>query len=492
MRRENISYWTKSAQVKEFPALDEAIKSDVLVIGGGIAGVLSAYELANINRDVTLLDGRRLVRETTANTTAKITAQHGPIYQTFINKFDHDTARLIYDSQMDGLARIAELVEKYDIDCDFERLPSFLVTAGEQKDVIKKEIKAYEDLDIPHRVHENGIDLPMENTFAVEMLHQAQFNPVKFLAGMIDVLVQKGVTIYENTLVKSVKDEYVETLNDIRIDYNDVVVATHYPIVELKNNIMNQLQIERSYIVSAHYDKLPQGMYNLLDEPTRSLRTYKHEGGTGVLVGGEDHITGTDDAKEVYKNLTDYTKEQFGTDIAEKWSAQDMKTVDSLPLVGRYGKNSEHIYLLTGFNKFGMANSAIGAVIIKDQILKSTNFYSELFAPDRINTLGKQATAVGKKVVDIVKGESKSLSEYSSDVDKLENGEAGVFLLDGKLRAIYKDDDGNKHETGAVCTHMGCIVNFNHAEKSWDCPCHGSRFDCNGKVLEGPAVKDLS
>lgn len=255
---------------------------------------------------------------------------------------------------------------------------------------------------------------------------------------------------------------------------------------------MMQLQIERSYIVAADFDKLPQGMYNLLDEPTRSLRTYKHDDGIGVLVGGESHITGTDDAREVYKKLSDYAKDRFGAEVTDKWSAQDMKTVDSMPLIGRYSKSSENIYLLTGFNKFGMANSAVGSLIIKDLVLKSTNHYSELFAPDRVNTVGTQAKAVGKKVVDIVKGESKSISEYSTDVSKLENGEAGVFSVDGKLRAVYKDDNGNTHETGAVCTHMGCIVNFNHAEKSWDCPCHGSRFDCNGKVLEGPAIKDLS
>ena len=492
MKRENISYWTKSAQVKEFPELTESKDTDVLVIGGGIAGILSAYELASTTRNVTLLDGRRLVRETTANTTAKITAQHGPIYQTFIDSLGEDKARLVYDSQIDGIEKIAQLVEKYDIDCDFERLSSFLVTAGDMKDTIKKELEAYVTLDIPHKIHDNGIDLPVENNYALEMLNQAQFNPVKFLAGMVDVLVEKGVEIYEGTLVNTVKDDYVETVNDIRINYNDVIIATHYPLVEVKNNIMMQLQIERSYIVAADYDKLPQGMYNLLDEPTRSLRTYKHENGTGILVGGESHITGNDAAKEVYNRLREYTRDRFEVDITDKWSAQDMKTVDSLPLVGREEKNSEHIYLLTGFNKFGMANSAVGATLIKDLVMKSTNYYTELFAPDRVNTVASQAKAVGKKVVDIVKGESKSLSEYSSDVSKLENGEAGVFSVDGNLRAIYKDDEGNVHETGAVCTHMGCIVNFNHAEKSWDCPCHGSRFDCNGKVLEGPAVKDLS
>lgn len=492
MKRENISYWTKSAKVEEFPQLTESTDTDILVVGGGIAGILSAYELAGTERSVTLLEGRRLVQETTANTTAKITAQHGPIYQTYLDSLGEDKARLVFDSQMAGIQKIAELVDKYDIDCDFERLSSFLVTAGENEDALKKERAAYETLKIPHKVHREGIDLPVENTFALEMIDQAQFNPVKFLAGMVKVLVDKGVKIYEETLVTSVKDNHVETSNDLTIHFNDVVIATHYPLVEFKHNMMMQLEVERSYIVSADYDKLPVGMYNLLDEPTRSVRTYTHEGGTGILVGGESHITGNDAAREVYKKLGDYAKDRFGAEVMDKWSAQDMKTADSLPLIGRYAKSSENIFILTGFNKFGMANAAVGATIVRDQLLKMTNHYSGLFAPDRIDTVGTQAKAVGKKVSEIVKGEAKSLKEYSSDVSELENGEAGIFTVGGKLRAIYKDSAGVAHETGAVCTHMGCIVNFNHAEKSWDCPCHGSRFDCDGKVLEGPATKDLS
>ncbi|MFC3899586.1 FAD-dependent oxidoreductase [Aliicoccus persicus] len=211
MRKENISYWTKSAKIDDFPKLSESIETDRLVIGGGIAGILTAHALASINRKVILIDGRKLAQETTANTTAKITAQHGPIFQTYLDSYGEDKARLIYDSQIDGINHIAELEERYDIYCDFERLSSFLVTNSECFESLQKEKEAYDLLRIPHNVQETGIDLPVENTYALEIPNQAQFNPIKFLAHMVNTLSelengQAGIFMVDGNLRAIYKD----------------------------------------------------------------------------------------------------------------------------------------------------------------------------------------------------------------------------------------------------------------------------------------------
>jgi len=237
---------------------------------------------------------------------------------------------------------------------------------------------------------------------------------------------------------------------------------------------------------------IPRGMFQTVDAPKRSIRHYHNETGIGVLVGGENHITGAKGrTEESYEKLSEFAFENFKGNITGQWSAQDMMTVDHMPLIGQYDKQDPNLYVLTGFNKFGMATAATAAQLISDLISRQKNPYEELFRPERINTVGNQAKATGKQIIDAVKGETLALKDYRTDTSKLEPGDGGIFNIEGKLQAVYKDDEGTEHHVSPFCTHLGCVIKFNSAEKTWDCPCHGSRFDREGCVLEGPATKDL-
>lgn len=492
MKKENISYWTESAKVTDFPALEQDIRTEVLVIGGGIAGILAAYRLAEAGQDVTLVEGRKLVQETTANTTAKITAQHHLMYQEILKAQGEEKAKAFYQSQVDGINAIEDLVQKHAIDCDFEKMSSTQVTDGRNEKAIRAEYEAYQTLGIKARLHEEDLGLPFKTTLGLEMPDQAQFHPVKFLSGMVEAAVKAGVKFYEETLITELGKIKAQTEKGHVIHFEKAVMATHFPVNHLKNNYMSQLQIERSYIVAADGIDIPHGMYQTVDAPKRSIRHYHHEAGIGVLVGGENHITGAKDrTEEAYEKLGEFAHENFKGHKTAQWSAQDMMTVDHMPLIGQYDKQDPNLYVITGFNKFGMATAATAAQLISDLINRRHNPYEALFRPERINTFGNQAKAMGKQIIDAVKGETLALKDYSTDTSELKAGDGGIFNIEGKLQAVYKDEEGSEHHVSPFCTHLGCVVKFNGAEKTWDCPCHGSRFDRQGCVLEGPATKDL-
>ncbi|KAA1039603.1 FAD-dependent oxidoreductase [Macrococcus equipercicus] len=494
MRKENVSYWTKSSTFTQFPQLSQDLQADVLVVGGGIAGILAAYQLAKAGREVTVLEGQRLAQVTTAGTTAKITAQHHLQYQDYIKQRGEKEARLFYESQCDGIEILRNLADQYDIDCDMETLSSIQVTIGESEKKIKKEYKAYQQLGINGTLHEKDMGLPFETTMGLEMFDQAQFHPLKFLAAMVDVCVELGVTFYEETMVKKIDGNTVETENGMEVAFNQLICATHYPIANLKHNLLLHLEIERSYIVAAKdYTPIPYAMFQVADMPERSLRHYITEDGIGLLIGGENHVAGAkDDVKLCYERLAYDAEHLFNAhDIADQWSAQDMMTQDKMPLIGRYSKSDDHIFIITGFNKFGIATSAVGSVVLRDLLMGQPNKYEELLQPGRIDTIGSQAKATAKKAVNAIRGQGKAIKDYRTDREALKEDEAGIFLHDGRFEAVYKDDEGTEHAVSPFCTHMGCVLSFNNGEKTWDCACHGSRFDCDGKVLHGPASVDL-
>lgn len=494
------SYWL-AQPVPHFDALTKDIEAEVGVVGGGIVGILTAYLLAKAGKSVVLIEAKELVGGVTGHTTAKITAQHRLIYDDLIQTFGEDAARLYYEANMDGSRLIRDITEDLDIDCSLETKDA-VVFASSRKSVkeLEKEARAYEILGIDGVIAygaENELPFPVEARLT--MRNQAQFHPVQFLVPLIEEIEQLGGRIYEQTrAVKLSKDgKVMQTEHGAKVTCDDLVVASHYPFNDFNGFYVAKLAISRSYALAAEVeDPIPPAMYISADSPTRSLRSIADgKGGERLLIAGDGHPTGKSDTptQNHYNNLNAFGESWFGLKETDyHWSAQDMMTLDRVPYIGRMTTDLDHVFVATGFNKWGMAAGALSAQLISDLILGKENRFADLFNPTRskfkprdIQQFVKKNTSVAKDLV-MTKVESTEKT-----IDGLNKDEGGLVVVDGKKAGAYRDADGKLHLVKATCTHLGCGVRWNDAERTWDCPCHGSRYSYDGNVLNGPTVKPL-
>ncbi|MGK7379008.1 FAD-dependent oxidoreductase [Planococcus sp. 1R117A] len=495
------SYWREFKDVPSFPALQGNESTDIGIIGGGIVGIISAYLLAKAGRKVTLIDAGKLVDGVTGHTTAKITAQHGVFYFPLIKIMGQEKARLYYDANMAGLNFIKDTASELGIDCDFAHQNAFVYanTAIGAK-LIEKEAEAYGQLGIDGGLAKDQVELPFEVEEAIIMRNQAQFHPVKFLAKLVSEIERLGGKIYEQTRavkILSKNDPVIQTENMSHLSCNKVIVATHYPFNSSDGFYFTRLNISRSYVIAARTTgEIPKDMYVSADMPSRSLRYATDENGEKLLlIGGDGHATGKSKTPtmEHYENLEKFGDKYFGIrEIPHRWSAQDLTTLDKVPYVGTITAGYDNILVATGFHKWGMANGAVSGMILADQILGSPNPYAELFNPTRTKMKAVDALSFikdnGGVAKELVKGKLKMPSKT---VETLAKGEGGLVKYGKGKAGGYKDQYGQVHLVDTTCTHMGCATHWNDAERSWDCPCHGSRFSYTGDVLEGPAVKPL-
>lgn len=494
------AYWLEHP-VPDFPVLKEDISTTYAVIGGGIAGIVTAYLLAKAGKDVTLIDAGKILSGVTGHTTAKLSAQHALIYSDLISTFNEEKARLYYDANMEGIQFVKETAEALRIDCDFEEKNSLVYATTEKgKKQIQKEARAYEALNINGFLSLGQLaDLPFPTEAALTMSDQAQFHPVKFLSRLAEEISRLGGKIYQNTRAISLlkKKTAVLTEHGAVIDCEKIIVTTHYPFNDFNGLYFSKLTVNRSYALVAEVSgDIPEQMYISVESPTRSLRPVRGENGESLLlIGGESHQTGKSSVptQEHYRNLEEFGKKWFSlTSIHNHWSAQDMTTLDSVPYIGQMTRTSKDVFLATGFNKWGMAMGATAGKILSDLVLDKPNGYSDLFKPTRnkfklkdAGKFTKKNTAVGK---DFVWAKAK---RPDKSPDALHPDEGGFVSVDGKKAGGYRDKDGKVHLVKTTCTHMGCGLEWNDGERSWDCPCHGSRFSYKGEVLNGPAVKPL-
>ena len=494
------SLWLKQS-VPSYPSLTENKTAEVGVIGGGIVGIITAYLLAKAGKKVTLIEARDILSGVTGNTTAKISAQHGLIYNELINTFGEKKARLYYEANRDGLNLIKDISESLSIECDFEtRDASVFSTSSKGKKQIEKESQAYQKLLIDGTLTNGQVDeLPFETTAALTMPKQAQFHPVKFLAPLLKEIEKLGGEIYENTrAVKVCKGKMrVHLENGSSLDCEKVVVATHYPFNDFNGLYFSKLSIERSYLLAAKVNNpVPQGMYISAESPSRSLRSARSESGEEyLLIGGDGHQSGKSHTHTNvhYRNLENFGKAWFDLQNAPyHWSAQDLTTLDKVPYIGQMTRSSENIFVATGFNKWGMAMGATAGQLFTDMILNRDNQYSDLFDPTRNKLKGKDLQQFTKKNVAVGKDfVVKHAKRPDKAAENLAIDEGGLVTVNGKKVGGYRDSDGQLHLVKTNCTHMGCGLDWNDAERSWDCSCHGSRFSYKGDVLDGPAVKPL-
>lgn len=491
------SFWRDSVEIPEFSSLEQDLEVDVCIVGGGITGITSAYLLAEEGLKVAILEANQLLGGTTGHTTAKVTAQHDLIYDELIKNMGKSKARLYYEANMEAVSFIKNTVESLTIDCGFTEQDAYIYsTTDEYEEKVANEAKAYEELGIDGGlVDKLPFDFKIRN--AAVMYNQAQFHPLKYLVHLVSKITEKGGQIFADTTAVNVEtgdNPTVITRNDHRVTAKYVLSCSHFPFYEGLGLYSTRMYADRSYTLAAKTkNPYPGGMYISADQPTRSLRSVTINGEEMVLIIGESHKTGQSvETTKHYDALEEFGHEVFGIEnIPYRWSAQDLTTLDKVPYIGEVTSGQPNILIATGYRKWGMSTGTAAALLLKDIVLGNKNNYKSLYTPSRFyatpsikNFLVQNADVVGH----LIQGK---LQVSKVNPKTLANDEGAVISINGERKGAYRDPEGQLHIVDTTCTHVGCEVEWNGGERSWDCPCHGSRFTYTGEVIEGPAEKPL-
>lgn len=486
------SLWTAlDVDQTRYPEPGITLSCDVAVLGGGIAGLTTALLCQRAGHNVTVIEAYRIGSGVTGNTTAKITALQDPIYEQLASKFSEGVAASYARANLRGLEIIGGLVEELEIECGFERRPAFTYAVDDEgAETLRKEAEAARAAGLAvDETTDTG--LPFAVTAALRLDNQAQFNALAYCHRLAAEVARNGGTVVEGVRAMNVKQDSgactVETDHQ-EIRARHVVVATHVPFM-YRGLFFAKTRPSRSYAVAARFEGMaPGGMYLSASEPVRSIRDYREAQNQWLIIGGESHKTGEEeDTDRHYEALRTWGMEHFGIESYEfAWSAQDPASGDGLPLIGTLTPVMSHVWVATGFRKWGMANSSIAAEIVAAGIAGEEHEFADVFNPRRhpLATIKRMAG----EVVDTVK---RGVSDRVAGDELPAPGEGAIVGRGNDRRAIYINEEGDRYEVSAVCTHLGCIVAWNNAETTWDCPCHGSRFAIDGAVIEGPAVKPL-
>ncbi len=429
----NKSIWSKTAKKPQFPTLKGDIKTDVLVIGGGIAGLLCLYQLKNAGVDCVLVEADEICSGITKNTTAKITIQHGLIFDKIIKKYGREAAKMYFEAQSIALEKYRELCAT--IDCDFEEKTSYVYSMDDCKTILK-EYEALNDIGCSATFTLNS-PLPFSIAGAVGIEGQAQFHPLKFL-----YKIAEGLPIYENTKVIELRDNIALT-NRGKIQFQKAIVATHFPFMNKYGVYFLKMYQHRSYVLALEGASNVEEMY--VDEDMKGLSFRNHNG--LLLLGGGSHRTGKNGGG--WRELEDFAKKNYpNAKIITRWATQDCMTLDDIPYIGRYSSKFSDIYVSTGFNKWGMTSSMAGAMLLTDLVRGVKNDFAEIFSPQRSILHPQLAINTAESVLGLIT------------------------------------------PTVPRCSHMGCALKYNKQEHTWDCSCHGSRFTEKGEVIDNPATDD--
>lgn len=488
----NPSLWVSTTEATSYPTLERDIEADVVVVGSGITGLTTARLLAAQGRRVVVLEARDLAAGVTGYTTAKLTALHTAIYSQLSEIWDDEVAAVYATANQAAIAKVRDLVAADGIECDLRDASAYTYAeSSEHLSLIESEVEAGRraGLDVSFTT---DTELPYQINGAVRLDGQAQFHPRRYCLGLADAITDKAGLIFENSPVVDLDADTAKVSTErATVRAERVVVATQIPFVK-RGGHFARMTPSRSYALALKPDgESIRHMYISVDQPTRSLRS---TGDGYLIVGGEGHPVGTDqDTTKRYEALESWAHDKFpGCSVEYKWSAQDYRSADRLPFIGRLTSGTERVFVATGFAKWGMTNGTVAAMIISDLIQGVPNPWADTFDSTRIALPegGRETLTAGIEFAKHFVGDRiKSLDRPSAS--ELSPGEGGVVWWEGRSVAAFRDDDGTLHAVSPTCTHMGCRVSFNTAERSWDCPCHGSRFDVDGHVLQGPAIKHL-
>lgn len=490
------TYW-REVELPKFEKLQTDLNVDVAIVGAGITGITAAYLLTKAGLKVAVVEAGSILNGTTGHTTAKITAQHGLIYDELINHFGEDNARLYYESHEQARQFIKNLVNEENIDCDFSEQDAIMYsTTAEYAEKLEIELVAYRKLGIKSELLQSiPFKISIEN--ALSMKGQAQFHPLKYLSHLVNKSVESGCQFFENTTAVGIEDgaePKVKSKDGHKVTGKHVVIASHFPFYDKKGFYFARLYAERSYVVGIKTDHpYPGGMYISADQPTRSIRFTPLNGENLLLIGGDNHKTGQGiDTIKHYKALQSFASDVFGIkEYSFRWSAQDLTSLDKVPYIGHYKEGKENVLIATGYKKWGMTSGTAAAHILTDLITKGESPYKDIYNPSRFNadpSLKELITQNFDVAGHLLKGKLEFVPKDPSDLG-MEEG--SVVMVNGKRAGAYKDKNGELFIVDTTCTHMGCECEWNHAERTWDCQCHGSRYAYSGDVIEGPAKKPL-
>lgn len=496
---DTTSLWDKITTTFDFSKLSENLEVDVAIIGGGITGITTALQLINDNKRVAILEANKIGGVTTSYSTGNLYVPVQPYYQNIIRKFDVETAREIAKSREFAINFIEKNVQEKKLPCHFSRRPWFIYTDDENKiSFLEKEVAAIKELgfDINYIDH---LPLPFKFKKAAWMANQARFNPMQYVVSLAQLLEQQGAHIYSNTRVLSIEEKQsfciLTTNTNNNITAKKVVLATHTP------SGVNMTQMftapYRSYLIAARLknNEYPEGHFWDLDHPHHATCTQavNKDEPELLLVAGSHHKVGQDENTEVhYQKLEKFLRDHFSLDeITHQWSSQHYQSADDVPYIGFASRFAKHTYMATGFFADGLIYGTIAGILIGDLILEKANPWAKVYNSNRFT--------LGSSINFLLKENSNYLLQYYKDMPQatttdfadLKRGSGKVVEIDREKWAVFKDENDEIHIVSAVCTHMKCIVNWNNVEKTWDCPCHGSRFKIDGTVIEGPATHNL-
>jgi glycine/D-amino acid oxidase-like deaminating enzyme/nitrite reductase/ring-hydroxylating ferredoxin subunit len=494
--RASESLWLETAPRTPFPALDRDAGVDVAIVGGGIAGLTTALLLKREGLRVAVLERGMVAGAATGLTTGKVSALQEVKYSE-IRASNGDAAAAAYArASLAAVDRMESLVREEGIDCAWERCAAYTYAADEdQVEVVNREAAAARAAGLPVDTT-TDTPLPFAVPQAVRLADQAQFHPVRYVRALAAAVAGDGSHVFEGAGVAGVHEGSpckVRTLDGATVTAGDVVIATNYPLLD-RGLFFARMKVERSYVVAARVrGEAPDGMLITAGPPTRSVRGFRDGAAAWLLVGGEGHVTGSNEAQpERFARLDRFAREHFDVaDVPYRWSTQDGMPTDKVPYIGRYTPVSSHLFVAGGFQKWGMTGATIAAEILRDRLTGRDNPYAAAFDPNRVTL--RSAPEVGKAQASVALhliGDRLTPTQASS-ADEVPAGEGRVVRSGVGKVGVYRDEAGAVHAVSLRCTHLGCLLRFNAAERSWDCPCHGSRFDLEGRVLAGPATQPL-
>ena len=492
----NVSYWQASEDGLATSSLTDSVETDVCIIGGGIAGLTTAYLLTRTGKSVVVIDDGPIGGGETARTTAHLTYAIDDRFAQIAKWHGDEKARIAVQSHAEAIDQIEQIVTMEQIDCDFSRVDGFLFEA-EDGDDLDEELEAayrlgFDQIEMVDRAPVKDFDTGR----ALRFPNQGQFHILKYLSGLAKKIEQNGGRLFSNTRALEWNDERsprVKTADGQTITAGKIVLATNYPI---QSKMFAKLPAYRTYAIGVRVSKGSVEKVLLWDtgDPYHYIRIQPETDHDVLIVGGEDHRTGQEEDTEArFQNLWKWTAARFPSaeKMIHQWSGQCFETHDGLAFIGRFSEDNPNVFLITGDSGMGMTHGTIGGMLVSDLILERGNPWSEVYDPSRIAT---------QSIVEAVPEVIKSTVPYVdwvtggdvSSLDEIRNGE-GAIIRDGASKiAAYRDENGKLFKRSAVCTHMGCIVRFNSSEKTWDCPCHGSRFAVDGHAINTPAVKPLA